>query len=93
MRQIERLGSFKRDYKRMVKAIHQKTLDAELDSVVTALANDFPLVKGYRDHKLSGTWSGFACCHMRPDLVLIYKKVGADLLQLVRLGSHSELRL
>ncbi len=30
-------------------------------------------------------------CHLRPDLVLIYRKVDEETLQLVRLGSHSEL--
>ena len=28
---------------------------------------------------------------IRPDLILIYRKPGDDVLQLVRLGSHSEL--
>ena len=26
----------------------------------------------YRDHPLSGDWSGFRECHVKPDLVLIY---------------------
>ena len=30
-------------------------------------------------------------CHIRPDLVLIYRKPDDDTLQLVRLGSHGEL--
>ena len=30
-------------------------------------------------------------CHLRPDLVLIYRKSNPEALQLVRLGSHSEL--
>lgn len=93
MRQIEEQGAFKRDYKRMLKAIHKRNLDLELEAIVTALAEDLPLIKSYREHKLSGTWSGFFCCHMRPDLVLIYRKAGKDKLELVRLGSHAELRL
>jgi addiction module RelE/StbE family toxin len=32
-------------------------------------------------------------CHVKPDLVLIYRKPDAETLQLVRLGSHSELGL
>ncbi len=38
-------------------------------------------------------WKDFRDCHVRPDLVLIYCKVGDDVLRLVRLGSHSELSL
>lgn len=32
-------------------------------------------------------------CHVKPNLVLIYRKPDADTLELVRLGSHSELSL
>jgi mRNA interferase YafQ len=32
-------------------------------------------------------------CHVRPDSILIYRKPDRDTLQLVRLGSHSELGL
>jgi mRNA interferase YafQ len=32
-------------------------------------------------------------CHIRPDLILIYRKPDDDNLELVRLGSHSELGL
>ncbi|WP_208438330.1 type II toxin-antitoxin system YafQ family toxin, partial [Bartonella taylorii] len=31
--------------------------------------------------------------HIKPDLVLIYRKPDAKTLELLRLGSHSELRL
>jgi mRNA interferase YafQ len=30
-------------------------------------------------------------CHVKPDLLLIYRKSDADTLRLARLGSHSEL--
>jgi mRNA interferase YafQ len=45
----------------------------------------------YRDHSLSGDWSGYRECHVKPDLLLIYSKPDEDTLLLVRLGSHSEL--
>jgi Bacterial toxin of type II toxin-antitoxin system, YafQ len=32
-------------------------------------------------------------CHIKPDLVLIYRKPNAENLELVRIGSHSELGL
>jgi mRNA interferase YafQ len=37
----------------------------------------------------TGATTGSA--HLRPDLLLIYRKPDAEVLQLVRLGSHSEL--
>ncbi|MDS1309503.1 type II toxin-antitoxin system YafQ family toxin [Marinobacter xiaoshiensis] len=42
------------------------------------------------DHPLAGNGQGFRDCHVKPDLVLIYRVSGA-VLQLARIGSHSEL--
>ena len=42
--------------------------------MLRALVNDAPLAEKYRDHMLSGEWSGFRDCHVKPDLVLIYEK-------------------
>lgn len=81
---------FKRDYKRESKGRHRATLDKELIALLTALANDIPLEPRYRDHDLSGDWAGYRDCHLKPDLVLIYRKPDATTLRLARLGSHSE---
>jgi len=91
MRTIERSTAFKRDYKREAKGRHRATLAAELLAVLTMLANDKPLDPRYRDHDLSGDWAGYRDCHIKPDLVLIYRKLDAGTLRLARLGSHSEL--
>ncbi len=91
MRAIERTTQFKRDFKREMKGRHRSTLEADLTSVLRALVGDALLAEKYRDHPLSGEWSGFRDCHIKPDLVLIYEKPDTDTLRLVRLGSHSEL--
>jgi mRNA interferase YafQ len=91
MRAIERTTQFRRDFKREKKGRHRPTLEADLTSVLRALVGDAPLAEKYRDHPLSGEWSGFRDCHIKPDLVLIYEKPDTDTLRLVRLGSHSEL--
>jgi mRNA interferase YafQ len=91
MRTIERSSAFKRDYKREAKGQHRATLDADLVPVLAALANDHPLEPRHHDHDLSGDWSGYRECHIKPDLLLIYRKPDADSLRLARLGSHSEL--
>ena len=93
MRKIDRTGQFKRDYKREAKGQHRVTLDADLMPVVTALATDHPLAERHHDHPLTGDWKDHRDCHVKPDLVLIYRKPDAQTLQLVRLGSHSELGL
>jgi mRNA interferase YafQ len=64
-----------------------------LKPVLQALAEDQSLDSRHRDHALTGEWKNHRDCHIRPDLVLIYCKPDAETLQLVRLGSHSELGL
>ena len=91
MRTIDRSSAFKRDYKREAKGQHRATLDANLIPVLMALADDRLLEPRHRDHDLSGEWAGYRDCHVKPDLVLIYRKADADILRLARLGSHSEL--
>ncbi|MBR5704857.1 MAG: type II toxin-antitoxin system YafQ family toxin [Deltaproteobacteria bacterium] len=45
----------------------------------------------FRDHPLIGDWHGYRECHLKPDLLLIYKTSEAGVLWLARLGSHAEL--
>ena len=93
MRTIERTSRFKRDYRRESRGRHRTYLDADLAVIVEALANDQPLETRHHDHALSGEWKDYRDCHIRPDLLLIYQKSGADTLRLVRLGSNAELGL
>lgn len=91
MRTIERTTQFKRDYKREMKGRHRASLQADLTAVPTELAADRPLAARLRDHALTGNWADHRDCHVKPDLVLIYRLAGTETLQLVRLGSHAEL--
>jgi mRNA interferase YafQ len=91
MREIERSTQFKRDYKREARGRHRATLEASLAAVLVPLMSDEALAEGFRDHPLTGEWTGFRDCHVKPDLVLIYEKPDDATLRLVRLGSHSEL--
>jgi mRNA interferase YafQ len=93
MRTIDPTTRFKRDYKRELKGQYRATLEADLVAAFELLANDEPLDARYRDHALSGNWAKHRDCHIRPDLVLIYRKTEDERLILVRLGSHSELGL
>ena len=93
MRTIRRTGAFKRDYKREKKGQHRETLDQDLLAVVALLAGDKPLAERNHDHALSGDWKDHRDCHIKPDLILIYRKPDDEWLDLVRLGSHSELGL
>jgi mRNA interferase YafQ len=91
MRRIERTKAFKRDYRCAIAMPKHRDLDNLLPAVLTLLATDTALPAKYVDHPLRGEWKDFRDCHVKPDLVLIYRKTGDDTLQLVRLGSHSDL--
>ena len=91
MRTIERSTLFRRDYKRAAKGPYRAALDDDLVPILVALASDELLAPRHRDHALSGDWSGYRECHIKPDLLLIYRKPDEETLWLVRLGSHSEL--
>ena len=91
MRTIERSSSFNRDSMREARGRHGAALYAALLPVLLALANDDPLEPRHRDHELSGDWQGYRECHVKPDLLLIYRKTDAETVRLARLGSHSEL--
>ena len=92
MRTIERSSAFKRDYKRAkARSRHGKDLDSLVSSVVASLLSDRALPGNNCDHALSGDWAGYRECHIRPGLLLIYRKPDAGTLRLARLGSHSEL--
>lgn len=93
MRTTNYTNRFKRDYKREKAGQYRLQLDEELKRVIALLAEDEVLPIRHRDHALTGEWKDHRDCHIRPDLVLIYRKVGDDSLELVRLGSHSALGL
>lgn len=93
MRRIEQTGPFKRDLKRESRGQHRSFLARQFVALIQTLANDEPLAARHCDHPLSGDWKDHRDCHVRTDLVLIYRKPDSETLQLVRLGSHSELGL
>ena len=91
MRTIEATTAFRKDVKRERKGVLGKKLDRIIFEIIETLAADAKLPERCRDHAMIGEWADFRDCHVRPDLVLIYRKPDNDRLQLVRLGSHSEL--
>ena len=94
MRTIKYTAKFKKDYKREKKSPrHRTTLDDDLLVIVELLVSDKSLHRHYCDHALTGEWSDHRDCHIKPDLILIYRKPDKKTLELVRLGSHSHLGL
>jgi mRNA interferase YafQ len=93
MRTISRTSRFRKDYKRELKGRYGASLSAELSDILPSLVTDRPLLARHRDHALAGEWKDCRDCHVKPDLVMIYRLLDERSIELVRLGSHSELGL
>lgn len=88
MKALDRTTKFRRDLKREMKT--DSGIQKILKSVISDLLEGKALPEKMKDHPLSGDWRDHRDCHIKPDLVLIYK-TDDDAITLVRLGSHSEL--
>jgi mRNA interferase YafQ len=93
MREIKYTSRFKKDYKREKRGRHSTILDNKVLSVIRLLIEDSTLPEYMHDHALTGNWKDCRDCHIKPDLILIYRKPSPKVLELIRLGSHSELGL
>ncbi len=81
--------AFKRDYKRIKKRGYDLRL---LEDVIALLAQEQELPPAYRDHALTGDYSGCRECHIAPDWLLVYEVLQDELLlYLTRTGTHSDL--
>ena len=78
---------FKKDFKKINK--DDKII---IKNIVDKLANDETLEAKYKDHALKGNYIGFRECHIKPDLLLIYRKRDDILeLYLASLGNHNNI--
>ena len=87
MYKIFRTTSFKKDYKKL------NSIDKKLvKDMILKLSNGEKLEERYKDHNLVGNYLGCRECHIKPDLLLVYR-IDNDILELalVRVGSHSKL--
>ncbi len=87
MRQIEYTGQFQRDIKKAKK--RGKNME-KIKETLRLLISEEPLPQVYRDHLLTGSWSGCRDLHIEPDWLLIYRVV-EDVIRFERTGSHSDL--
>ena len=81
-------NQFKKDFKK-IRKIAFEDLKITFD-VISRLENQKKLELKYNDHMLNGDYNNCRECHLKPDLLLIYKTTKTELI-LVRIGSHSEL--
>ncbi|MEN9582349.1 MAG: hypothetical protein RL641_303 [Candidatus Parcubacteria bacterium] len=81
---------YKKSYKKIKRS--GKFKERELNFVINTLALGQKLGNEYRDHALRGDYNGFRECHIRGDLLLVYKIEGEILLLILAdIGSHSSI--
>ena len=88
MKKLKASSQYKKDYKRFR---NQPKKLQKLVTVLNLLQNESPIPEEYKPHMLTGNYAGFMECHIGGDFPLIWFDTETDEIDLVRLGSHSEL--
>ena len=88
MKRLQPTTQYRKDLKRYRN--QPKKLAALLE-VTRRLENEQPIPAEYKPHPLRGEYEGCIECHVQGDFLLIWFDEEHDIIELVRVGSHSEL--
>lgn len=91
MRRIEYSTKFRKDFKKYARNAEKV---AKIMAAVAILEQGSEIPCSMRPHKLIGNYAGHMELHIEGDLLLIWFEengIGELVINLVRLGSHSEL--
>lgn len=88
MKEVKKGTQFKKDLKRYA---NQPSKLKKLYELVDKLRKGETIPAIYRPHMLIGDYAGHMECHIDGDFLLIWYDKDADVIKLIRLGSHSEL--
>ncbi len=88
MKKLRPTTRYKKDYKRFRN--NRRKLE-KLFKILKLLQNEEPIPAENYPHMLAGNYAGYMECHIESDFLLIWFAPDTDSIDLVRLGSHSEL--
>lgn len=88
MKELRYTRQYKKDLKRF---LNQPRKLESLNRILSLLANEQPIPLENNPHKLTGDYAGYMECHIKGDFLLIWFDPETEVIDLVRLGSHSEL--
>lgn len=87
MYKLETSSRFDKQYKKISASDR-----ALVDEVIAILLQGKPLDKKYKNHNLKGRFHNYQECHVKPDLLLIYKYNHDECVVIcICIGSHSNL--
>lgn len=87
MLQVVTTNKFESDVRKMVRNGKEANL---LWDLVDILISEEVIPEEYRDHELTGRWSGVRDIHIEADWLLLYKRINRELI-LLRTGTHQDL--
>jgi mRNA interferase YafQ len=90
MNQVKESKQYTKDKERISRTQVGAKIIYELIEVLGHIISPEPIPEKYKDHELIGNWKSYRELHIRGDLLLIYR-INGEVLELVRLGSHSDL--
>ena len=88
MKTLQPTTQYRKDLKRYKN--QPKKLVA-LKDLLYILKNEFPVPSEYHPHPLHGEYKGCMECHVQGDFLLVWFDPKTNIIELVRLGTHSEL--
>lgn len=88
MKKLKPSTQYKKDVKRIRNNPKKATL---LLKILHLLEHELEIPEEYKPHILTGDYSGCMECHIQGDFLLIWFDHETNEIDLVRLGSHSEL--
>ena len=88
MKKLQPTTQYKKDLKRYK---HRPKMLHALKNILEFLQNEQPIPAEFQPHMLHGNYKGCMECHVEGDFLLIWVDPQTDIIELVRLGSHSEL--
>ena len=88
MKKLKASSQYKKDYKRFRN--NPKKVE-KLFRILELLMAEQPIPEEHKSHLLVGNYAGHMECHIEGDFLLIWFDPDTDEINLVRLGSHSEL--
>ena len=63
----------------------------KLYEVLNMLVNDIEIPKVFQPHRLTGQYKNCMECHIEEDFLLIWIDEDSGIVEILRIGSHSEL--
>ncbi len=83
-------NQYNRSFKKLI--FGGKVRREEIEKVIEIIISNSKLPFKFKDHKLKGDMADFRECHIKPNILLIYKiKRDGTTLILVNIGTHSDL--